>query len=352
MTAVIPKVVIHKKKNPVQSRPGTAGKVAIIGAFDSEATDPASYASLDEAYDALGTDTTFNGCACLDKIFVGASSILAVNITTWSGSGSSKTPTKTLTTANLTAALAKIKGEDFDILFVADNIEDTAFPIITAFLEETFSMKFPAGYIAGITRANTSAYTTSAGLAGDQCYGIITQQLTVGGTTYSLVESAAYYCGVIAGMGVGNTMTNKIIPNVTGITPELSFETAGAGKAYLEAGITTVKCQNRNAGNYIVVNSEQPNGLDLYVNRTRDYVVKEMSLHQFLGKRNREPTLNEIKQELFRVKNQCVNVLDLLKDIEYHVEKKTASCVDVHITKLLFDGLITTIDVYVSLEVE
>ena len=103
---------------------------------------------------------------------------------------------------------------------------------------------------------------------------------------------------------------------------------------------------------YVVVNSEQPNGYDLYINRVRDFVVKEMSLHQFLGDRNRTATLNEIKQELDRVKDKCVNTLDLLEDIEYNVVKKSAECVDVNITKLLFAGIITEIDVYITIEVE
>jgi hypothetical protein len=144
----------------------------------------------------------------------------------------------------------------------------------------------------------------------------------------------------------------KTLPGVTGCTPELSFDTGGSGKALLEAGITTVKCADRNVGRYIVVNSEQPNGLDLYVNRVRDYVVKVMSLHQFLGERNNEVTLDEIKHELDRVKTETVNSLNLLKDIEFNVEKRDATTVDVNIQRLLFDGLIAEINVYIALEVE
>ena len=76
-----------------------------------------------------------------------------------------------------------------------------------------------------------------------------------------------------------------------------------------------------------------------------------MSLHDFLGERNNDVTLNEIKHEVMRVKTECVN-LGLLKDIVYDVEKKDANTVDIHIQKLLFDGIITEIDVYVTVEVE
>ena len=97
---------------------------------------------------------------------------------------------------------------------------------------------------------------------------------------------------------------------------------------------------------------EQPNGLDLYINRGRDYVIKALALHDFLGERNRELTLNDIKFEVNRVKAEVINTYDICKDIEYSVEKKSADTVDIHITKLLFDGIITEIDVYVTVEVE
>ena len=170
--------------------------------------------------------------------------------------------------------------------------------------------------------------------------------------TRSKLLSAAYYAGLIAGMSVGDTMTMKTLPGVTCCYPELGFDTGGAGKALLEAGITTVKPVDRNNGRCVVVNSEQPNSLDLYVNRVRDYVVKEMSLHQFLGERNNETTLNEIKHEVDRVKTECVKNLNLLKDIEFNVEKIDARSVEINISRLVFDGLITDMDVYLTVEVE
>lgn len=352
MTAVIPSIHIYNKTSQLINRPGMASKVAVIGAFKTTETNPKLFATVDEAKTSFGDDNTFNGCAVIDDLFVGASSLLCVNITTWSDDAT-PVPSKTMTTANLSSALAKIKGEDFDILFVADILTDDFIPIIDAFLDTTFEMKFPAGYTGALNGANTSANVTSAGLAGEHCYGLIAQQLGVNSDTEkSLLKSIAYYTGCLAGMNVGNTMTMKIVPNVTSITPELNFETGGNGKAYVEAGITAFKCQDRAGGKYIVVNSEQPNGYDLYINRVRDYVVKEMSLHQFLGERGNEATLNAIKQELDKVKDQCVNVLNLLEDINYTVEKESATCVGITIDSLLFAGIITRIDAYFRIEVE
>jgi hypothetical protein len=348
MTAVIPKVKVQLKKTQLINRPGMSGKVAVIGAFDTLETEPKLFSTVGEAQATFGSDgTNYNGCAVIPYLFKGASSLLCVNITT----ESSGTRSKTITTTNLTNALAKIKGEDWDILFIAEPLTDTFIPIINAFVKDCFELKYPCGYIGCLTGQTTSANVTSAGLTNDWCYGLTTQAFTVDGVTLSVLESSAYYCGLIAGMNVGNTMTYKTVDGVTAISPELSFETGGEGKALLEAGITTVKCASRTDKRYIVVNSEQPNGLDLYINRTRDFIVKEMALHQFLGERNREATLNEIKQELDRVKDMCVNTLDLLEDIQYSVEKKNANCVDIYLDSLVFAGIITEIDVYVRVEV-
>jgi hypothetical protein len=348
MTAKIPKIVVYNKKSSKSPGTGEAGRIAVVGAFKTTETNPKLFTSLDEAQTAFGSDTTFDGCAALPYLFMsGATNVLAVNVST----ESSGTWTKTVDSTNLAAALAKIKGEDWDILFVAATISDAFIAIIDAYLDATWSMKYPAGFV-GALGGTTAANVTTAGAAGQHCYGLLTQQLTVNGTQLSVLNSAAYYCGLIAGMRVGNTMTMKTVPYVTAVSPELSFETGGDGKTLLEAGITTAKPVNRASGKHVVVNSEQPNGLDLYVNRVRDYVVKALALHDFLGERNRETTLNAIKQEVDRVKYECVNVLDLLKDIEFTVEKKSVDCVDIHIQKLLFDGIITEIDVYVTVVVE
>lgn len=346
MTAIVPKVKVLLKKTQLINRPGMSGKIAVVGAFDSLETEPQLFLTLGDAQTTFGDDNNYNGCKIMPQLFVGASSVLAVNITT----ENQGTRSKDITTTNLTSALAKIKGEDWDILFVADALTDAFIPILNSFTEECFELKYPCGYIGALT-GTTSANVTSAGKVNDFCYGLITQAFTVDGNDLSVLESSAYYCGLIAGMNVGNTMTYKTVEGVTGVTPELSFETGGEGKALLEAGITTLKCASRTDSRYIVVNSEQPNGLDLYINRTRDFIVKEMALHQFLGERNREATLNEIKQELDRVKEMCVNTLDLLEDIQYSVVKKNTNCVDVYIDSLVFAGIITEIDVYVRIEV-
>ena len=90
----------------------------------------------------------------------------------------------------------------------------------------------------------------------------------------------------------------------------------------------------------------------MYINRVRDYVIKQFNLTDFLGRINHKVTINEIKQEASRVKNLCCNSLNLLEDIEYRVEKKNADCVEIYLDRMVFDGIITKINVYVNIEVQ
>jgi len=348
MTASIPKIQVFNKKNPKVPTPGMAGKIAVIGAFDSTATDPIFIDNLDDAYRELGTDTTYKGVAVLDKLFYGADGIIAVNVTTESG----QTVTTDITTTNLTNALSKIKKERFDMLFVADVLTDSFLPIITTFTDERYLNKLPIGYIGCVTGADATAYTTTAALNSDACYGLLTQSFSINDNSITMLESAAYYCGVVASTNIGASMTAKQVPDVTALGTAYTFENGDLGKTLVGLGYTILNCYDRENSIYEVVNSEQFNGYDLYINRVRDYVIREFALHDFLGERNRNATYSEIQQEIDRVKNRCVKSLDLLVDIEYNLVKKSTKCVDINITKLLFDDIITEIDVYITIEVQ
>ena len=348
MTAIVPKIQVYNKKNPKVPTPGMAGRIAVIGAFDSTETEPLFIENLDDAYEQLGTDkTTYKGVAVLDKLFYGADGIIAVNVTEKSGS----TVTTDITTTNLTAALAKIKKERFDMLFVADVLTDAFLPIITTFTDERYLNKLPIGYIGCVT-GTEQTYPTTAALNSDACYGLLTQSFSINDNSVTMLEAAAYYCGVVAGTNIGASMTAKQVPNVTALGTSYTFETGDLGKRLVGLGYTILNCYDRENKIYEVVNSEQFNGYDLYINRVRDYVIREFALHDFLGERNRNATFSEIQQEIDRVKTRCVKSLDLLVDIEYNLVKKSSKCVDINITKLLFDDIITEIDVYITIEVQ
>lgn len=347
---VIPEIEVFEQENKDKFKlhDGTAGNVAIIGAFEKYTMTPVAYSDLEKAKAGLGTDTSYDGVKCLEELFYGATSILAVSISTKDGDKIDKT----FTMEKLSKALGQIEGEKFDILFIANELSDDFLPVIDEFCKKRFKTKMPVGYIGAVDRANVSAYTATAELAGRHSYGIITQQLYYDKKILNLVESAAFYCGIVAGLKVDTSMTYKHLPEGTGLQTLFSFGDGQYGNSLVKLGYTLFKCIDRMNHVFVTVNSEQFCGYDLSILRSLDFIVREMSLYDYLGKRNRPATISEIKQELTRVKQLCVTTYGICKDIEFNVKKKSTSCVDVNITKVVFDGVITLIDVYITMEVE
>ena len=354
----VPGITVTHDTTPLVSKPGMAGKVAIIGAFDSDNNDPITISNIEDAYEKLGTSTTYIGNSCIPLLFRkdgGASSVLAVNITTKSGTGENQTINTELTTTKLESALKKIKGEDFNILFIADTLNDNGLTIVNTFLEESSEIKKPNGLIIPLTRESIANYRTTLNLFGDYLYYINTQQFSVNDTELNLIQSTAHICGLIAGASVSKTLTMKQIDDVTALNDEYTFETGDLGKELVNMGIQVLKYADRENQKIVCVNSELPNGFDLYINRTRDYVIRSFNLEDVLGEKlgnkHKEKTLTGIKSLLAEVKKECVDTLELLEDILYSVEKKSAKCVDVYIEDLVFAGIITQINVHIKMRV-
>ena len=341
MSAVYPYVHVEKVAAQIISKPGVAGKIAVVGSFDTESTSPAYYNNLTDAQEALGTDTTLNGCKCLPKLFYGASGIVAIN-----------TGSEPLTTETLSSALAKIKHEDFDLLFVAEEMTDAFIPIVATFLAEIYEFKNPASYVLALNRANKEAYEATKELLGNFIIGTVSQQFIINNETYDLIESAAYYTGMIAGSNVANSMTRKNVPDMTGLVNEYTYETGDLGLWLVENGFTCFECINREEDVYQVVNSEQPNGYDLYMIRAENYIIKLFNLIRFLGEKTKPKTIDEVTQEIDRIRDYCINSLDLVNDITYTIRKAGAECVEIKLDSIKFPGVITKINMLIRVEVE
>ena len=354
--ATEPKIVVRQQAVTTQNTdvPGQAGRVAVIGAFDSEVTALTAVNNSRSAHTIFGTMATegnFKGTDAIDNLFVGASELLVVNITTWSDDDTPVAST-TITAEKLAAALAKLENEEFDILFIADDLTDALQTTVTTWNDGEFEKKYCHGQVLQMSRANASAYTTSVATVNDNVYYINTQQLTINGTLQSLNRSTAYICGLIAGMDVNRSLTAKIIPNVSAVTPEYLTASGELGAKLLELNIPFIACRNRNNNVYYCVNSQLPDGLDLYINRVRDYVINRISVETFLGEINNETTIEGIRNVVDSVIHECVDTLGLLEEIVYDVERVSATCIRVNLEKLVFDGIITEIDIYYSIEVQ
>ena len=264
--ATRPDLHVHKESVTTNDAgvPGMASTIAVIGAFDSEVTDVTVCATKEAAHTIFGTTSTvgnFKGTDAIDGLFYGASALIVVNITTWSDDETPVAST-TLTTEKLTAALAKLKHEAFDLLFIADELADASQTLVSTWLDAELEDKYAHGQVSQLQKSTTAAYTTSIATYNDQICWITTQSYN----SLSLNESAALMAGYIASLMVNRSLTYKEIPFINSISPEYTTESGDIGAKLLELSVPFVETYNRTNSKYICVNSELPNKLDLYIN--------------------------------------------------------------------------------------
>lgn len=353
--AIEPKITVEERNiTQTEVNPGMASRIAVIGAFDSEVTDLTNVSSVTSAHSIFGTSTTygtFKGTDVIDLLFIGASNLLVANITTWTD-GENPTPETVITNEKLNKALALLKHEEFDILFVADELSDASQTIVSSWLDTEFKSKFAHGQVAQLQKTTAQAYETSIATFNKNVYWINNQRYTFNGEELDLNRSSAMIAGLIAGMMVNQSLTAKIIPNVTKVTPEYTTESGDIGAKLLELNVPFLKCKNRSKKTHYCVNSQLPDGLDLYINRVRDYIINRIAVETMLGEIGSDRTIEGISNIVENIRYQAVDVLGLLKDIEYRVEKESSSCIDVILERLLFDDVVTEIKIVYSIEVE
>lgn len=353
--ATEPKITVQEEKVTVYDTVSSqASTIAVIGAFDSEITALTNCETARAAHTSFGTTGTignFKGTDAIDGLFYGASNLLVANITTWSDDETPVAQT-TLTTEKLAAALAKLHNEEFDILFIADELSDTQQTTVSTWLDAEFEDKYCHGQVAQLSKSTAADYTTSVGKFNNNVYYINTQSLTVNGASLNLNMSTAFICGLIAGLDVNASLTAKIIPGVTAVSPEYDTTSGQLGATLLSLNVPFIACRNRRNQTYYCVNSMLPDELDLYINRVRDYVLNRITAETYLGEPSSETTVNGVITLMEGVRQSCVSELGLLKNIVYHVEKTSSTCIDIIIDALVFDGVITDINIHYSIEVQ
>lgn len=347
--------VYERAPTPQKVPDNIASTVAIIGAFDSEISDLTVCNDVSEAHQKFGTmvtEGTFKGTDAIDGLFTGASTVLFVNITTWDTSGDTPVAETTLTEAKLTAALDKLHHERFNNLFIAEQLTDAFQTIVSAWLDAEFEAKYPHGQIAQLQQSTAAAYETSVDKFNDNIYYINTQQFTVNATTLSLNRSTAWLVGYICRQAVDTSLTSQVIEGVTAVTPEYSTATGELGAALLNLNIPFLKCRNRRLQTYYCVNSQLPDGYDLYINRTRDVILDNIAVETALGQKNNAKTENGIVTVMEGLIQHYVNDLQLLDGITYHIEKPSSKIINVVIDEMIFADIITTINIYYSISIQ
>lgn len=351
MTNPIPEITVKSEiKKITKTNPLLKDIVCLIGCFETgDENTPVMATTLSEAETKFGTNTEYYGNAALKQIFAKEiSGCLIVNIpSTTSGDSISQNITKT----KLETALATVELIDFDILYVAFELTDELVTVVEDFSNDRFESKRPCGYVVAATRTSAATYTTTAGLITDHCYAFLTQTLNVDDEELSLVESGAYLANVIATLPVGNSLTAKVLSDVTGVGTSYTFGSTDLGTTLVGLGFFVVRLIDALNNIYECVNSASFNGLDLYINRVRDYIVNDFALRKALGERN-NLSMDLIELELGRLYNKFISQLGIVEDIVYTVEKEDSETVNVIISELVFAGVVTKINVYITIEVE
>lgn len=354
MAIKVPKINVYRKiKKIVRSNPLIRDTICLIGAFETDENNnlPTSFSTIEEAREVYGDDTTIDANACLEQILGDntVNNVIIVNTTT----ESSGTYDRNITKAKLESAVESLDLIDFDILYVVNELTDTNLAVITDFAADRFENKKPFGFVTAFTRASNGAYETTSELLGDFSYASVIQRLTVNQDELTLLETGAYVTKLVSQLNLNESLTAKTIPEITGINTSdvFTFETGGDGETITEYGYLLFRLINATTNTYEAVNSSNPNGLDLYITRVTNAIVNDMALREFLGEINNTKTLELIKTELNRIYSLYMD-LNCIAGMNFDVNKKSEQVVEVIINSILFDDIITEIDVYITIEVE
>ena len=353
MTNKIPIIKVKSEiKKVVNTNPLIRDTVCIIGGFETTDNylEPTAVTTIQKARETYGTDVTVDGNAALEQILADniVSNVIVVNVSRTS----SDTVVSTVTQTELDKAIAALDLIDFDILYVAAELTDALLKSVTDFADSRFEAKKPFGFVTAFTRASNSAYETTAGKLGDWSYAAVIQRLEIEDDELSLIETGGFITKQIATMSVGESLTAKTIPEITGIKSDdvETFSTGDDGAILTGYGYLLFRLINATTNTYEAVNSANPNGLDLYISRVRDYIVNEFALRTFLGNKSNTLTLDLIKMECSRIATMFAE-LGLIENMSYVVEKKDSETVNVIINSIQFAGIVTEIDVYITIEV-
>ena len=348
------KIPIIKVKSEIKrintANPYIKDVVCLIGGFETtEKANEVFFAeTLAEAEEVYGSDVTVDANAALKQVFRREiSGAIIVNVS----SGSGDSIQRNITASKLETALAVLNDIEFDTLYLLEDSTDANIEALATFAAARFEAKKPFTSVITCTRASKAAYTTTIGKVGDYAIAVLTQPLEVNGTELSLVESGAYLLNTIVRMNVGQSLTAKVLEEVTDVLTVYDESTTVKLSEMVGMGYFVVRSINPLEGTYEVVNSANANGLDMYMTRVLTYIVNEFALRRYLGERNNTATLSGISMECNRLLTMFRDDLQLVENITYAVSKRGAETVDVILNTIEFSGIITEIDVAITIEV-
>lgn len=354
MTNKIPIINVKSEiKRINQSNPYIKDVVCLIGGFETATKSGEVFfaETLAKAEEQYGSDITVPANAALKQVFrEEISGAIIVNVTTESNGNYSRD----VTLGKLKSAVAVLTDIEFDLLYVIEDSSNDNLEEIAKFAADRFEAKKPFTWVATLTRNTKTTYETSISKVEDYCIAALTQPLEVNGEDLSLTESGAYLLNTIARLNIGQSLTAKVLDEVTGVATVYDESATGSDPKLSDMvglGYFVIRSINLLEGTYEVVNSANANGLDMYITRVLTYIVNEFALRKYLGERNNKATLNGVNMECNRLLTMFRDDLQLVENITYAVQKKDAETVDVILNTIEFSGIITEIDVAITIEV-
>lgn len=426
---IVPRIKVQNQTTKINNSTNRGGRVALIGAFPSEDVGIHSFATLRDLRKFYGitsgttSETEFEGAKACARIFMdgvngckGATEVITCNIATKKkSSGDDSITVKgnvsqadgtstgdltyavssdydlTLTYEKLSAALSKLKGESFDILFVADTFQDLGdqkefsvssddpkclpgFRKVNKFLADEFELQRPSQLVAplyvgaGTTTSenglneeaiNLTKAKTVANLFVDNPYlldGLYWQtfnlDLTSGVYACDLIESAAHMCGFIAATYVEDSLTRKDIPGILKVNEEVYFGEDNLGYQLTEAGIHVIRTKSRTDNSYCVNNSMLPSEYDISHIRSISYLIKQYDLESILGEHNSIGNIESFKAQLKAVNKQVMESLSIFNSIDTDDMEVVNSHELLINLKVDMAGVIIVVDLGVNMTVE
>lgn len=313
---------------------GTQGTTKKITIYDSDDKILQQEDNLGNTDDIIARFTVNNKYI---KSIVKADTQLAITNTTTATSFNGGTETASPSATDLATTLDVLLDEDFDILVFTEELGDTAYEAIKVYLDQRFEIDKPAGAVLGIKSEGTDAKTVDEAvtlaetLNTTNIYGLIYQKFTSGIQELTEVESAARYAGLLAGLPVQTSATNKEIGDITALSTTYNTRGSGSeGYALVNAGITILQEKDRRNNTYKVISAVTPNqeinnygrkNQEVIFARTRNYISKYFDLADLLGE-NRDISLVNIKATL-EAKKQEILTAGVVQELSYNAEFDT-----------------------------
>lgn len=334
---------------------GMAGIVAVIGSFGIVSDNQIkSYnnirTALAELKDEEGTvSEEAKGYHALEYLFskhdnsLGVEEVLIINTTT-SDEG---TKDYTLTNEKLADALDLLEDEHFNILYIADELDESKLTNIKTLRNTMYKNQFPWGLISAVKIESKEEIETINGIfKTGGAYKLVTtpKQLAGDAEPLNLINTAAWEAGYTAGKMVNESETGKTINNVIGVGTKDEYP--ALYQDILENGLHSQKIYNRRLKEVRVNNIKTPTGKDMAIERIKDFIVGDLALRDIYGDPNTKPTREGIGGMFSYKKDEYVR-LGLIEDMDYDITACNDKCVKAEL-ELFIPEVITEVRLFVK----